>query len=254
MDLGSLFQIASPLIQAGTALFGASQASSANRDAADTAAAGQLAATEAQIAANKEARGEFRAAADRGIAAIRSGTQGYADTIAPLTQARPVGLTTYRGLTSAQQIARDDLRRNGMATLAASGLRGSAAGIRAVQDSDRRFVASAADAHDQDMRGELRRAQGNADSAVRGLASVRAQEGGAIANTEIGQGNQIAQSLAADGSAQANGLTQAANTQAQATTANGSLWGEAIGGIGSVIADSMKSANTEKYRTTQGSI
>ncbi len=228
------------IITVGASLLGSYMSSQANQEAADTASEGRLAATQATIAANKEARGEFREAANRGIGAIQAGTSRYAETVNPLLTPNPVGLRTYRGLTASQQIGREDLMRQGRATVAASGLRGAGrGGVAALLDSDRRFVANAADANDREQRGEMRRAQGSADSARTGLAQVYAQEGGSIANTEIGQGNNIASSLASDGRAQAAGLTSAADTQAQATTANGNLWGEAIGALGSVAANSV---------------
>jgi hypothetical protein len=233
------------LISAAVPLVGAVIGSRGNQRAASTAADAQMAGTQAQIESNREARQEFRAAADRGIGAIRAGTARYADTIQPLLTPRPVMLPTHRGLTSNQQIAREDLRRDGQAALAASGLRGAGrGGVGVLLDADRRFVASAADANDREVRGEMRRAQGSADDAVSGLARVYAQEGGSIANTEIGAGNQMAQSLASDGRAQAAGMSNAGLMQGQAAAANAGLWGDAIGGLGSVVARAAKRYET----------
>lgn len=262
--LGTLISAAVPIIGG---LLGsnankqaAQQASNAAQEAAQIQADAQLRAAQMQIDANKEARQEYRQGADRGIAAIRAGTGRYAETISPLLTPNPVGLRTYRGLTDAQQIGRDDLIRQGRATLAASGLRGAGrAGVAAIMDQDRRYIANAVDQNDAENRQEQRRAQGSADSARRGLAQVYAQEGGAIANTEIGASNQIGQSITNDGRAVGTAAANAGNAQgsaiqnsgiysAGATTANGQLWGDAIGALGSVIADQTK------YRPSNGSI
>jgi hypothetical protein len=100
----------------------------------------------------------------------------------------------------------------------------------------------------------MRRAQGVADNARTGLAQVYAQEGGAIADTEIGVGNRLGQSLTADGRAQGQAAATAGQIQGQATTANGDLWGNAIGALGSVLADGLKGQNWDKYRATSGGI
>lgn len=242
------------LLSVGAPLLGAWLGGNANQKAADTAANASLESTRLQIEANEKARQEYRDAAARGIAAIQAGTGNYASTINPLLTPNPVQLPMYRGLTPNQQIGREDLLRQGKATLAASGLRGAGrAGVGTILDADRRYIASAQDANDRESRGEMRRAQGVADNARAGLAQVYAQEGGAIANTEIGAGNNIGASLAADGRAAGQNAVAAGNAQAQATTANGDLWGGAIGALGSVIADGMKSQNWDKYSAT-GSI
>jgi hypothetical protein len=246
--LSTLFQAAVPLV-------GAFIGSSGNRSAANTAANAQLAGVQAQIEASREARREFREGADRGIAAIRAGTGRYTETIAPLMTPNPVMLPTHRGLTANQQIGRQDLLRQGQATLAASGLRGAGrAGVGTILDADRRFIASAAEGNDRETRGEMRRAQSVADNARAGLAQVQAQEGGAIASTEVGVGNQMGASLAADGRATAAGTAQAGNYQAGATTANAQLWGDAIGGLGSVIANATRpGGGTKNLYTSTGS-
>lgn len=234
------------LIPAVATIAGSLLSSNANKKAADQATQAQADSTAAQIEANREARAEYRAAADRGVGAIRAGTQRYADTINPLLTPNPVGLEVYRGLTPAQQIGRQDMLRQGQAALAASGLRGAGrAGVGTILDADRRYVASAADKNDEDQRTEMRRAQGSADSARRGLASIYAQEGGSIANTEIGAGNRIGESVASDGTAAAQGARTSGLIQGQATTANGQIYGQAIGAIGSLVADATKYRNAD---------
>lgn len=246
--LETILSIAAPLV-------GGLLSSSSNSSAADTAANASLESARLQIEANERARKEFREAAARGIGAIRAGTGNYAATINPLLTPNPVALPTHRGLTAGQQIAHDDLMRDGRATLAASGLRGAGrAGVGTILDASRRFRANAADTNDRETRGEMRRAQGVADNARSGLAQVYAQEGGAIANTEIGAGNRIGESMTADGRAAGGAAADAGQYQAQATTANGNVWGDAIGALGSVIADASKNGNWDKYRATGGSI
>ncbi len=241
--LGSLARIATPIA-------GAVLGANANADAARMQLDGTREATALQTAALREAQQQQREAAARGIAAIRAGTTNYADTIAPMLQERPIVLPTYRGLTEAEQIAREDIRRNGLATVASSGLRGAGrAGVAAIMDADRRFVTSAADRNDTRRINAEQAARTSADSARRGLASIYVQEGGAIANTEIGQGNRIADTEGTIGGVQAQGALSQGAIGAGETTANASLWGDALGTLGAVIADAGKSANRERYST-----
>lgn len=273
-----LWRVVAPVlpsaINAGARLYGANQAANANTDAARLSAEAALRGSQLQANATqrgidtnaqlqREGRAETRAAAGRGIEAIRAGTQDFARTTAPMLTERPIMLPSYRGLTDAQQIARDDLRRNGLATIAASGLRGSGAGVRSVMDQDRRFVADAAARGDADRLGAMRSARASADSARQNLGQVYAQQGSAIANTEIGAGNSIANNLsnegrstagmlASQGNAQAQGMQMAADTQAQAGVANAGVWGDTLGAIGSIVAGSFKdeAMRGDRYRAS----
>jgi hypothetical protein len=138
--LGSILSIAAPIV-------GGLIGSRANKSAASTAANAQTQSAQMQIEANERARKEFQEAAQRGIGAIRAGTGNYAATINPLLTPNPVQLPMHRGLTPNQQIGRQDLLRQGQATLAASGLRGAGrAGVGTILDADRRYIASARDA------------------------------------------------------------------------------------------------------------
>jgi hypothetical protein len=241
--LGSLARVATPLV-------GAYLGTEANADAARLQAGATRDATLLQAAALQRTQQMQREAADRGIAAIRAGTTRYADTIAPMMVERPVMLPTYRGLTEAEGIARDDIRRNSVATLASSGLRGAGrAGVAAVMDADRRFVTSATDRNDDRRIQAMQQARTSADSARRGLAGVYAQEGSAIANTEIGQGNRIADTEGTIGGVQAQGAISQGQIGAGQATADASLWGDALGTLGAVIADAGKSANRDRYST-----
>lgn len=268
--LGTVARAATPI--AG-ALMGVSANNSAARTQSDaTALAARiqadalLRAQQMGLDATREAQDRQEAAAGRGIAAIRAGTQSYADTIAPLLVERPIALPTYRGLTAAQQIGRDDIRRNALATLSASGLRGAGrAGVATVMDADRRFVANAVDQNDNRRIAAQQAARTSADSARTGLATIRAQEGGSIANTEVGQGNRIAETglrgaqTAADltgaiGGVNAQGALSQGQISAGADVANAGLWGDALGTLGSVIAGYGKTANADRYQATDRGI
>lgn len=219
--LDTLIEVAVP---AAGALLGAS----ANRSAAKTASAGAERAAQIEAEAQEKARQEFRAAAERGIGAIREGTAGYQQTIAPLLRSPDM-------LTPAQEIAREDLHREMNAQLAASGLRGAGrSGVAAFFDADRRFLADAMD-----------RNQDRSDQARRGLAGIFADQGRSIANTEIGAGSQLGSSFQSEGRAGAGAANDAAAYQAQAGLANARLYGSAIGSIGSLIADERKRQATE---------
>lgn len=242
------------LIRGVTALGGTLLGQNANNRAAQTSADATFRAAQLNAEEAARARAEMAAARDRGIAAIRAGTAGYADTIAPLLTERPVMLPTHRGLTRTQEIAREDLLRQGRSTLATSGLRGAGrAGVAALMDTDRRFLAGAADRNDADRLTAHRTARVSADNARSGLAQIRAQEGGSIANTEIGQGNRMADNIQQAGTVTANATQQAGQQQANAGLANAALWNDAIGTLGSVFAGATKEANRDRYEAT-GSI
>lgn len=253
---------------------GALLSSGANRDAANARAA---AATEAarmssdaylrgvalQQEGNAAARAQYADAANRGVAAIQGGTQNYAATIAPLLNPTPVTLPTYRGLTAAEEIAAQDQHRAGMATLAASGLRGAGrAGIGAVMDQDRRLRAASATQNDNRRLSAMQTADTQAKNARSALAGIYANEGGAIANTLVGAGNRIGENLstsaqqAAQGGVSAanatgQGLTTAAGYGADADLANAQLYGGALGTISSLINGSTKEANRDTYQTRE---
>lgn len=249
-------------------IIGAVISSNANKKAASTqAAASERAAqiqadalresTRLQIEAGERAQGEMRAAGNRGIEAIRAGTVRFASTMQPLTE-RPAEVFSpnFRlGLTENQTLAREDMLRQGRASIAKSGLRGAGrAGAAAILNADQRFMAKAAEDNDQLNRNaettniNLREnARNKRDAATSDIARMFAQEGGSIANTELGQGNNIANSISNVGSAtagdtraigqvQANSITNQADARARATVDNARLWsgvaGEATGTAG----------------------
>lgn len=258
-DLGALIggvaTIGGALIGASANRRAASQAASGAERAAQIQADAALEAVRLNNQAAAEARREMREAAARGIAAIRAGTAGYRTEIEPLLLERPVMLPTYRGLTEAQRIGREDLRREATARLAASGLRGAGrAGVGVLLDADRRYVSGAVDRNDDLRLSAMQAARNRADAARSGLASILAQEGGAIANTEIGQGNRIGENIAdagrfaanqtsSVGRSSADAVLDAARAAAGATTANAALYGQALGSLGGVIASGLKNYN-----------
>lgn len=242
------------IVGAGTQLLGSGITSSANTTAANTAAqaARDAAMIQAQsnqqaidktLAAQQQARDEFRAASGRGIADITQGTADYANTISPLLTPAPISMPTYRGLTTQQQTGETDLLRNADAQLASSGLRGSGrAGIGAVLDQDRRYQEDARAGNDASMLQSRQTAQNVANTARTGLAQVQAQAGGSKANTELLTGNQLGSSLQAGGNTasqltantgatNAAALNNAAGFQANAGLANANNQAGTLGSI-----------------------
>lgn len=242
-------------------IIGAIIGSNANKKAASTqAAASERAAqiqadalresTQMQIEAGDRAQAEMRAAGNRGIEAIRAGTVRFASTMQPLTE-RPAEVfnPNFRlGLTENQTLAREELQRQGRATIAKSGLRGAGrAGAAAILNADQRFMAKAAEDNDLLNRNaemtnlNLREnARNKRDAATSDIARMYASEGGSIANTEIGQGNNIASSISdvgratsADtrmiGNVQANSITNQADARARASLDNARLWSGVAG-------------------------
>lgn len=224
-------------------IIGGSMAASGAADAAKITAQSNEKATKMILDAQKEARDELRAAANRGLGYIDTGTAKYAETVEPLLTPRPIMLPTYRGLTPQQQMGQQDLVRGIQGQLATSGLRGAGrAGVGVGLDQLRRYLADARAANDADARGELRRASGVADASRTGLASVYANQGPVKANTELMTGSNIASNLSQGGQlagqlAQSSGLAgaNAANAQGQiwgnVATNTAKLIGQGIGGV-----------------------
>ncbi len=251
----------------GASLLGGVIGGGSNASAAETAASGQAEAAritaeankeaqDKQLAFDREAREEYRAAAGRGLGHIDTGVADYTKTISPLLTPAPITLPTYRGLTTQQQIGREDLHRNANAALAASGLRGAGrAGVGAVLDQDRRYIASARDSNDTSMLSAKQAAQGVSNSARAGLAGIQSGAGGAKANTELLVGNQIGGSLAdsgrqaaaltsATGNAGANAAANASNINANSTLATGRIAAGTLGSLAGTFSNpSLYSGN-----------
>ena len=153
-------------------------------------------------AGTKRAQDQTRTAGNRGIDAVRAGAVRYAATMQPLTQreAEFYNPNFRLGLTENQTLAREDLQRQGRATIAKSGLRGAGrAGAAAILNADQRFMAQAAADNDQLNRNaqltniNLREsARDKRNAATADLARMYGQEGSTIGNIELGQGNRIA--------------------------------------------------------------
>ncbi len=232
------------ILKAGTAIGGALLGSNANSEAADARIAANQAALDAQLAYGREGRQEMRAAADRGLASIRAGTQKYADTTAPLRIERPVMLPQYRGLTTQQQIGLEDLQRNDAATLAATGMRGAGrAGVSAVMDRDRRYMADARAGNDRTNLAAKQQARGTADAATSNLGQIYAQEGGALANTEIQVGNNIGQALRADATGGGAGAASGGGD-----TSNAKIYASALNSLGGIFANANASRPIDDLR------
>lgn len=225
------------VLKAGAGILGGLLGSNANDAAAEAQIAANNAAMDKQLAYGQKGRDEMRAAADRGLASITAGTKAYTDTTAPLRIERPVMLATNRGLTDQQQIGLEDLQRGDAATLAATGLRGAGrAGVSAVMDRDRRYIADARGGNDRTNLAAKQAARGSADAAISNLGQIQAQEGGAKANTELQVGNNIGSSLRADGSVVGQTARDAGKIAAGADTSNAQIYQSAINSLGGIFA------------------
>lgn len=225
------------ILKGVTGIAGAFLGSNANNDAADAQIAANNAALDKQLAYAREGRQEMRDAANRGLASITAGTKAYTDTTAPLRIERPVMLPSNRGLTTQQQIGLEDLQRNDAATLAATGMRGAGrAGVSAVLDRDRRYIADARGGNDRTNLAAKQAARSSADAATSNLGQIQAQEGGAKANVEIGQGNQIGQALRADGTAAGQITANNGAVGARADLGNAQIYQSALNSLGGIFA------------------
>lgn len=226
------------ILKTGAAIGGAFLGADANESAADARTSANDAALKAQLDFSREGRQEMRDASNRGLSAISAGTQKYADTTADMRTERPVMRSTYRGLTDQQQIGLSDLQRDDNARLAATGMRGAGrAGIASVLDRDARYMAGARAANDQDAMGAKRAARASADAATGNLAQIYAQEGGAKANIETGQGANIGNSLRADGSAAAQITANNGAIAGGADIGNAQIYQSALNSLGGIFAN-----------------
>jgi hypothetical protein len=226
------------ILRGAATLGGAFLGANANERASDARTDAAQAGLGQQLQFARESRDLQEQARQRGLAAIDAGTQRYADTTAPLRVERPITLPTYRGLTTQQQIGLEDLRRDDNARLAATGMRGAGrAGVASVLDRDRRFMAGARAQNDADTLGARRQARSSADAATANLGQVYAQEGGAKANVEIGQGNNMAQSLRSDGTAAMQTANAIGGANAAADLSSGQIYQSALNSLGGIFAN-----------------
>lgn len=252
--LNALGRVAGGLIGAGGNIIGGNQAAAGANSAALIQAAANAAALDKMLAAEKEARDVLIGRSDRGLAEIDAGMGRYRDTVAPMLTPQPIVIPQHRGMTPQQQIGLEDLRRSGLASLSATGMRGAGrAGIGSLMDQERRYRASVASENDADTRGEMRRATTASNATRQGLASAELQTGGAKANTNILTGNQLASSLQTGGQTAANLTSSSGRASADAartggaisgatTLANANLAGDTIGQLGAIFADQRRNS------------
>jgi hypothetical protein len=230
--MGWLSDVVSGVVNIGGAFIGSRE----NRRAADTASDAAIRAAEIEQEGSREARQEYRAAADRGVQAIRAGTQNYADIVAPLLyQSQDYSLRPH------ERIALEDLTRDANAYLATSGTRGAGrGGVASVFDMRRRYVADALG-----RREDINRA--TEEAARTNLGNIYAQQGGSIASTETGAGNQIGSTYATAGRAGGDAARYGGEAQANAGLANAQIWSGALGNIGAIIAADEKDRRLDPY-------
>jgi hypothetical protein len=207
--------------------------SAAIMEAANQRISGVQRGTDEYLQYQDWARSEYRNGLERGIAAIRQGTQRLEELTAEARNA-PAEFSNqyYRlGLTPNQTIARDDLLRRSRQSIAASGLRGAGrAGAAAILDADRRFLAQAAENNTM-----LNRQQEAQNIGYRQQAALRRD------NANLTLGNATRQDAAQQANLQqwasgniANNLSQSGQMAGRGAEMIGRLRGEAIEGVGSV--------------------
>jgi hypothetical protein len=175
---------------------------------------------------------------------IDAGIGAYNTIADPLLTPNPVMLPQYRGLTDQQRIGREDTIRNGQAQLAASGLRGAGrAGIGAILDQDRRFVADARSQNDAFNRQAMQKAQDVANTARQTKANQNLQGGLAKATANQQTGMALGTSLQNTG-----------NTAGSANLSTGAQLGAANLGIGGQLAniDTQTGQNIARLQAQQG--
>lgn len=216
--MASIWDWVPALIAGGASIFGTVQSTNANKDATKAANAATAAGTKAQTDAllrTEQIMREQQAAAAPGLMRTQQ-IMGGADTLTP-----------------AQLAALDDARRTSIDALQGGSLRGSA---RATADTVRKV--------EGDMRtGFLDSNRGRADNAA---ATLTGQY--------FGAGNNIAQANNQAGQALSQGLISAGNNNANLITANAGIQGKAIGDIGAIIADQIKSDASNKRNSSYGSV
>lgn len=211
-------KLAPAVISGGATIYGASQAASANKDATRTANAATAAGTKAQTDAlmrSEQILREQQAAASPGLMHMQQ-IVGRGDALTP-----------------AQIAALDDARRVSIDALQGGSLRGSA---RATADTVRKV--------DGDMRtGFMDSNRNRADSAASGLAGQYFGAGNSI----VSQNNQAGQAVS-------QGLINTGNNNANLVTANAGIQGKAIGDIGAIIADQLKTDASNKRNSSYGNV
>lgn len=197
-------------ITAGASLWGASRQSDAQDEAAKIAAGAQGRATAAEVEANKQAvtvmQNQQRMASP-GLLALQ-GIVGRGEKLTP-----------------AQELALEDARRTTLDALQGGSLRGSARATAAtVNDVDGRM-----------RTGFMDQNRSRADSAA-----------GALSSQYFSSGNNIADLNLSGGKSVSSGLLNTGEINAANTLGQSNIQSRAIGDIGAIIADQMKSADSKK--------
>ena len=198
---------------------------------------GSRAANERSAEATRASIEALEAAKARGVSAIREGSGAARARFDPTLAQSEVGLDLLRNIaasdparmTPSQEIAFEDLRRRNMNNIAASGLRGSGAATRAIQEGDRRFSAGAFDTNQARKDRAIGTLEGRHADTVRNLATLDEGEGRSVANTEIGTGTNVASTLSSAG------RYEAENT-GNAITGSAGVGADTIGSLGAIIA------------------
>ena len=203
----SILKVALP---AAATLYGAKVASDANAQAANQASQASQAATDAQLKGLEIAQKNLeinRAAASPGLTA----TQEIINRGSKLTPEQE------------QYVA--DSRDQSLNSLKGSSLRGSARATSAiVSDTDNRV-----------RNNFLTQNQNAATNAATNLSNQYFNSGKSIADNAVNSGNTASA-----------GLTDQGNIQANSTLGQGTLNGQAIGDVGALISDGIKSSINEK--------
>ena len=197
-------------VEIGATLWGAKQQSDTQNQAANTAVQANQAATAAALEGNRVAT----SAMERQQAAASPGLMHVQEVIG-----------RGEGLTPAQELSLNDARRTTLDTLHGGSLRGSArATVAAVQDVDGRMRADMID-----------RNRARADTAATNLSGQYFNSGNQIANLNTSAGNVASA-----------GLINTGNVESANTMGQGIIKGQAIGDIGAIIADQLKSDDNKK--------
>lgn len=163
--------------------------------------------------AEQDYRGDLRTTADAAAGLLQEGSENYGEQYAPYTAAGSDAVGYLQGVMNAdprqmtgnQQRMIDDFQRDSVATLAASGLRGSGrAGVAAVNEGRAKLLA---DLYDQNQK--------RADSAASTLNSQGFQATGNVANNVQGLADSLADLRYKTGTAAAQSRNNIMNVVAQ---------------------------------------
>ncbi len=201
----------SALFMGGAALLGQSQASKANKRAAEIAAEAERNSTAAIVQGNQQAQARFDQLSTQG--------QPGMDYLRTVTGADPNVLTPQ------QQLQMEDLRRASTQQLAASGLRGSG----------RAVTASLRQVEQAGMGDMIAGNQRRSDAAASQLAGIGSNSQVAAGQTQQATGQAIGQ-----------GIQSTGNTLANAELANAGTNASTMGAIASIFANDAKDRAAEK--------